>query len=176
MLAPTLSTDRLFLRAIRLSDWEAYANMWSDPRVTEFIGGEPRPRDTAWQKFGQGAGFWALFGYGYWTIADQADQFIGVGGFARHERGLAALGDHPECGWTLVPESWGKGIASEAVGAMVAWADSTHRAETRCLISNGNIASIKVAERNGYAHFADVDGNSSVFRRPAPSVAGRVPS
>ncbi len=167
MKAPTIQTERLTLRASAMADWEPYAAMWADPRVTEYIGGEPRSRDVAWPKFGQGAGFWTLFGYGYWSIVDRDGGFAGIGGFAQHERGNAALDGFPECGWTLGPDHWGKGIASEAVAAMVAWADAALGVETRCLISDGNIASVKVAMRNGYAQVAATDG-AVIYRRAAP--------
>jgi RimJ/RimL family protein N-acetyltransferase len=170
MDVPTIETDRLTLRAVVMADWEPYAAMWADRRVTEFIGGEPRSRDVAWPKFGQGAGYWPLLGYGYWSIIDRDGAFVGIGGFAQHERGIAALTGFPECGWSFVPECWGRGIASEAVGAMVAWADAALGVETRCLISNGNIASVKVATRNGYVDCAVADG-ANIYRRAAPSVA-----
>ncbi len=151
-----------------MEDWEAYARMWADERVTTYIGGTPRSRDVAWPKFVQGAGFWPLFGFGYWSITGRDGTYLGVGGFARHERGIAALEGFAECGWTFVPESWGQGIATEAVGAMVAWADHVLRAETRCLIDHGNAASVKVAMRNGYAPCAELPAQK-VFRRPAAS-------
>ena len=175
VLVPSLATERLVLRATRIDDWESYAAMWADPRVTEFIGGEPRPRDVAWTKFCQGAGFWPLLGYGYWSIIDRDDNYVGVGGFVRHERGMTELGTHPECGWTFAPDSWGRGVAGEAISAMVGWADAALRVETRCLISNGNIASIKVAERNGYVRSADLADDSAVFRRPARAGADQAP-
>jgi RimJ/RimL family protein N-acetyltransferase len=42
--APSLETDRLRLRLReqRWSDKTAYLTMWSDPRVTHYIGGEPQ--------------------------------------------------------------------------------------------------------------------------------------
>lgn len=168
MQAPELQTDRLLLRAIRMADWEPYAAMWADARVTRYIGGEPRTRAVAWTKFGQGAGFWALLGYGYWSILDHAGGYLGVGGFARHERGIAELGQYPECGWTFANEAWGRGIASEAVRAMCAWADAAGLPETRCIIAGGNIASVKVAERVGYVACAEFADNERIFRRPAP--------
>jgi RimJ/RimL family protein N-acetyltransferase len=175
MKVPTIETDRLILRAIRMEDWPPYAAMWADARVTEFIGGAPRPREVAWAKFGQGAGFWPLLGYGYWSIVDRRDSYLGVGGFARHERGLAELGDAPECGWTFAPHCWGRGIATEAVAAMVAWADDALGVETRCLISHGNAASVRVAERNGFV-LSDEISDAAVFRRPARAGADRAPS
>lgn len=169
-MIPTLSTDRLILRAIKAGDWEPYAAMWADPRVTEFIGGQPRPRDVAWPKFVQSAGFWMLFDYGYWVITDRNERFVGIGGFAQQERGIPDLVGYPECGWTFIPDIWGRGIASEAVSAMVDWADATLRVETRCLIDDGNVASIRVATRNGYEPCASFP-DKKVFRRPVPLAA-----
>jgi RimJ/RimL family protein N-acetyltransferase len=170
-MIPTLNTDRLSLRAIAMEDWEPYAAMWADPRVTTHIGGEPRPRDVAWIKFGQAAGMWNLFGYGNWTVIDRADAtFLGVCGLAQYERGITELGGFPEAGWAFAAESWGRGIASEAISAMVGWADANGISETRCLIDDANIASIKVAMRNGYEPCALLP-DKKVFRRLAPSPA-----
>ena len=170
MDAPTLTTDRLILRGITMQDWEPYTAMWSDPRVTAFIGGAPRPREVAWTKFGQAAAMWTLFGYGNWAVIDRADAtFLGVCGLAQYERGIAELARFPEAGWAFAAPSWGRGIASEAISAIVGWADTHGIAETRCLIDDGNVASVKVATRNGYAPCATLP-DKQVFRRRAPSV------
>jgi len=156
-----------------MADWAAYAAMWADPRVTAFIGGEPRPRDVAWLKFGQAAGMWSLFGLGNWCVVDRTDDmFLGICGFAIYERGIAELEGFPEAGWAFAAESWGRGIASEAIGAIHDWADKAGLSETRCLIDNDNIASVKVATRVGYLPFASLDGRR-VFTRRAASVPDR---
>lgn len=172
MDAPTLTTERLTLRAITLADWEPYATMWADPRVTTFIGGQPRPRDVAWPKFGQAVAMWTLFGFGNWAVIDRADGvFLGVCGLARYERGIPEMDIFPEAGWAFAAASWGRGIASEAIGAVTRWADAAGLAETRCMIDHANIASIKVAERCGYVPFAELPGERRAFRRPAPASA-----
>jgi RimJ/RimL family protein N-acetyltransferase len=177
MIAPTLTTDRLTLRAISMADWEPYAAMWADPRVTTFIGGVPRARDVAWTKFGQAAAMWSLFGYGNWAVIDRdGDNFLGVCGFAQYKRGIAELEGYPEAGWAFAAASWGRGIASEAIGAAVAWADVAGLPETRCLIDDDNAASIRGAERSGYARFVELPEARGVFRRQAPSDAGRARS
>jgi RimJ/RimL family protein N-acetyltransferase len=168
-MIPILHTHRLILRAITMDDWEPYAAMWADPRVTEFIGGAPRPRAVAWPKFVQSTGFWSLFDYGYWAITDHQGRFIGIGGFAQQERGIPDLVGYPECGWTFIPDVWGQGIASEAVAAMVEWADSALGTETRCLIDKANAPSIKVATRNGYTCFSDAAADPALFGRPPSS-------
>ena len=61
------------------------------------------------------------------------------------------LGDTPEIGWVLVPEVHGKGYASEAVRAVVAWGNAHFGSvRTACIIDPENAASIRVAEKNGY--------------------------
>ena len=166
MQAPTLTTDRLTLRAPTMADWEPYATMWEDPRVVEYIGGQPRPRDMAWMKFGQAAGMWHLYGYGNWAAIDRADGvFLGIAGLSDFKRGIAELEGYPEAGWAFTADSWGRGIASEVVAAVTAWADAAGIAETRCMIDHGNIASARVAARCGYQPFAELDGARTAFRR-----------
>ncbi len=164
-----LTTERLTLRGLNMADWEAYATMWADPRVTAFIGGQPRPRDVSWPKFGQSAAMWQLFGYGIWAVIDRADgTFLGVGGLADFKRGIAELEGYPEAGWAFAAASWGRGIASEAIAAVTGWADGEGIAETRCMIDHGNRPSARVAERCGYVPFAELDGNRRAYRRLAP--------
>lgn len=170
MTLPVIETGRLVLRALTMADWEPYAAMWADPRVTTFIGGEPRPRPLAWAKFGQAVAMDGLLGYGKWAVVDAAGgAFFGICGFADYQRGIAELDGCPECGWAFVAECWGRGIASEAVGAAVGWADRAGIAETRCMIDRANIASARVAERCGYAAFGELPDDRRVFRRQAPS-------
>jgi RimJ/RimL family protein N-acetyltransferase len=166
----TLTTARLILSLPVIEDWEPYAGMWADPRVTTYIGGTPRPRDVAWLKFTQMAGMWLLFGYGYWIVRERRGTFLGVAGFARFERGIAALGQFPEAGWAFHPDAWGKGIASETLAAMVAWADAQNLGETRCLIDDSNVASRKVAARCGFGQ-RDSIGTAHVFARGQGSVS-----
>ena len=172
MIAPTLTTERLILRGLTMADWEPYAAMWADPQVTTFIGGTPRPRDVAWLKFGQAAGMWCLVGYGNWAVIDRADgAFLGVAGLSDFKRGVAELDGAPEAGWAFAAASWGRGIASEAIGTVTGWADAAGIAETRCMIDHANIASAKVAARCGYTPFAELEGERTAFRRPRPATA-----
>ncbi|MFM2098749.1 MAG: hypothetical protein RLZZ366_288 [Pseudomonadota bacterium] len=168
--APTLTTARLILRAPSLDDWEAYAAAWADPQLTTYIGGQPRTRNESWGKFSAAAGLWALLGYGYWSIIDRASGiFLGTGGLAQFERGLAELRGYPEAGWAFIPDAWNKGIATEAMAAVLAWADSTLAApEIRCIIDPANVASASVAAKLGFEHMGEVDfppGTTVVYRR-----------
>ncbi|MBA4306384.1 MAG: N-acetyltransferase [Sphingopyxis sp.] len=177
MNAPTLTTERLRIEPMSLAHWAAYAAAWADPRMTEFIGGEPRSRNTSWGKFLAGIGLWSLLGYGYWSFVErETGAFVGNGGLARFERGLPELEDFPEAGWAFVPDAWGKGYATEALTAILQWADEEARlGEIRCIIDRGNSASHNVAAKLGFTKFAeshDVIGDLFIYRRE-PSPAAR---
>jgi RimJ/RimL family protein N-acetyltransferase len=113
----------LILAPISLDHWEAYAAAWADPAMTEFIGGKPRTRTESWGKFLAAAALWQFMGYGYWSFLDRASgKFLGNGGLAWFERGVAGLEGVPEAGWAFIPDAWGKGLATEAMAAVLAWA------------------------------------------------------
>lgn len=171
-MVPVLETERLRLRAHILADFEASAAMWADERVTRFIGGKPSPREDSWRRFMSFPGHWALTGFGYWLIEEKATRaYVGDGGFGNFKRDL---GDYvfeaPEQGWALMPSMQGKGYATEAAAAMLAWAESHFgRTDFVCLISPENGPSLRVAEKLGYVEFARTDyktAPSVLLRRP----------
>ena len=170
LTAPTLETGRMILRSMELEDFEQYAAAWANSEMTAFIGGNPRDRQTSWGKFLQGVGLWNLFGYGYWSFIDrESGAFLGNGGLARFERGVDELEGFPEAGWAFVPSAWGKGLATEAMTAILEWADANRTAtEIRCIIDPENVASVRVAEKLGFVFLAnseDVLGKIAVYRR-----------
>jgi RimJ/RimL family protein N-acetyltransferase len=172
MTAPTLTTDRMILTALRVDHWEAYATMWADPRMTEFIGGKPRTRNESWSKFAASTGLWNLLGYGYWAFTDrESGKLLGVGGLSQWERGISELEGFPEAGWGFAPESWGEGCATEAVAAVLGWSDRVLNApEVRCVIDPGNQASHRVAEKLGFLKIGYCEaqiGPSNIFARKA---------
>lgn len=151
MTAPTLETPRLILRGHRLGDLDELIALWSDPAVYRFIGGRPFTREETWARLQRYAGHWALAGYGFWSVREKAtDRGVGDCGIAEFERGLPLPFDRaPEAGWVLAPWAHGQGYASEAMAAVLAWADATY-ARTVCIISPGNAASLRVAGKLGY--------------------------
>jgi RimJ/RimL family protein N-acetyltransferase len=99
------------------------------------------------------AGLWSMLGYGHWVIEDRASSsFVGDVGFGDFHRELCPLIDGiPEAGWVLDPAFYGRGYATEALRAALAWADANIPAiRTACFIAPDNAASIRVAEKCGY--------------------------
>ncbi|MEA2665859.1 MAG: hypothetical protein QOI11_2803 [Candidatus Eremiobacteraeota bacterium] len=169
---PVIETARLRLRAHRAGDLDDCAAMWADPAVTRHIGGKPATRQETWTKLLRYAGMWVLLGYGYWALEERATgRLAGELGFADFGRDLASFSGRPEIGWALASHAHGKGYATEAVQAAVAWGDGAFgpAARTVCMISADNLASIRVAEKCGYHEYARTDfhGDATIlFERP----------
>ena len=150
---PTLESARLLFRVHTLADYADLAAMWADPDVTRHIGGRPFTAEESWQRLLRYAGHWQLLGFGYWAVEEKATgDFIGEIGFADYKRDLQpSLKGMPEIGWVLASPAHGKGYATEAVRAAVAWGDAHFRpARTACIIAPENLASIRVAVKCGY--------------------------
>jgi RimJ/RimL family protein N-acetyltransferase len=172
MMPPTLSTDRLIIEPLALKHWETYAAAWADPRMTQFIAPEPRTRNESWGKFLQGIGLWSLFGYGYLAFCDrETGEFLGNGGLAQFERGISGLEGFAEAGWAFKADAWGKGYATEAMTAVLAWADTTlNEPEIRCIIDIENTASMRVGEKLGFEMIETSEGTTGplgLFSRKA---------
>ena len=175
MIAPTITTQRLVLTALRPEYFEQHVATVADPRVSARVGtGQPQPRIEAWRRFCMAAGLWPLLGYGFWAIVDRATgTMIGMGGLAQFERGIAELEGVPEVGYAINADWWGRGLTTEFLAAALDWSDRVlEAAETRCIIAPDNAASIRVAQKSGFEAMGEVaDGErvSLVFRRQAPS-------
>lgn len=160
MDAPTLETERLTLRAHRLSDFDALAQMWGDPQVVRFISSKPATREESWARLLRYLGHWKLLGFGYWAVElKDGAQFVGDVGLANWQREITpSIDGMPEAGWAFSPQAHGRGIATEAVQAALGWMDARFgRQTTTCLIGVDNAASIRVAHKNGYREFTRAD-------------------
>jgi RimJ/RimL family protein N-acetyltransferase len=171
MSIPAIQTARLRLRAHRADDLNAMTTWWQDPVVTRHIGGKSFSREEIWGKLLRYAGMWPILGFGYWAIEELATgDVIGELGFADFKREIEArFASLPEIGWVLVSTAHGRGYATEAVRAVVAWGDESIDAdETMCLISRSNQASIRVAVKTGYIPSDEISYQGTrtlVFRR-----------
>ena len=80
---PTLSTNRLLLRAFRDEDLDSYAQICGDAEVMRYVGeGKPLSRADAWRQMALSLGHWHLRGYGMWGVEEkQSGTVIGRIGF-----------------------------------------------------------------------------------------------
>lgn len=154
-LVPVLETERLRLRGHRIEDFTDSAAMWADPAVVKFISGTPSTEEQAWARFLRYAGHWHHLGFGYWVVTSKADGgFLGEVGFAEYHRDTEpSLKGRPEAGWVFASHAHGKGIANEAVSAMLHWADATLDAPaTAAIFDPAHAASIHVARKLGFGN------------------------
>lgn len=113
MQIPQITTDRLLLRAFRVEDFEAYAEMMADPRVVQYLGeGRPLSRADAWRQMAMILGHWVLRGFGLWAVENRATGML-LGRIGCHEpEGFPAF----EIGYVLAQPAWGNGYAREGAG------------------------------------------------------------
>jgi RimJ/RimL family protein N-acetyltransferase len=150
---PAIDTERLTLRIHGVEDFSESAAMWGDPNVMRYIAGRTLSREEVWTRVLRYRGHWSLMGFGYWVVREKASgRFAGEVGFADYKRDMEpSIEGTPEIGWALAPWAWGKGFATEAVRAVVAWGKRHFGPVTTvCLINPQNLQSIRVARKCGY--------------------------
>jgi ribosomal-protein-alanine N-acetyltransferase len=115
-----LATERLALRAWRPSDLDAFAALNADPEVMRYF---PRPlaRGESDALAARIRADWERHGFGLWALERRADgRFLGfaglsVPGFDAHFTPCV------EIGWRLERAAWGRGYATEAARAALAF-------------------------------------------------------
>jgi RimJ/RimL family protein N-acetyltransferase len=154
-----LETERLVLRKPEAADFDGYLEMWSDPEVVRFLGGEVAgPTQTA-------AGIermerhWDRHGVGLFTVVRKEDErIVGRTGFLLwdSERWVSALHEElegpleTEVGWTFARAFWNRGYATEAAIACRDLAlGELGKNRLVSLIAFGNAPSVRVAEKIG---------------------------
>jgi RimJ/RimL family protein N-acetyltransferase len=154
MSIPTVETERLILRGPKPDDFAAYAAMWADPETTRHIGdGTPKSIEESWTSFLRHAGHWHIVGFGSWIVEEKASRrAIGVLGFNERKRGRGPDFDGlPELGWMFDRAASGKGYATEALNAALAWGKETlGPVRVIAITAPDNAASIRVAEKCGF--------------------------
>jgi RimJ/RimL family protein N-acetyltransferase len=151
--APVIETERLRLRGHDTGDFADCVAMWADPEVVRYTIREPSTSQRTWLRILAYRGHWALLGFGYWAVQERdSGRYIGELGFADFKRAInPSLDGMPELGWALCPWAHGKGYATEALKAAVAWGDAHFEGlRTVCIIHRDNQRSFRVAEKLGY--------------------------
>jgi len=149
---PRIETERLILREWQHEDIEPYSAFVADDKAMRFLGGETFDRAGAWRQMAQLIGHWAMRGHGFWAVEEMATgEFVGRVGIWEPEGWPGT-----EVGWSIMPDHWRKGFATEAGRASVQWAFDTLGLESIIsLIAPENEASIGVAKKLGEAHSGD---------------------
>lgn len=162
-LVPVLDTERLRLRAPRISEFEAYRAISQSDRWPH---GDDAPGtdEDAWLDFNQMLASWMLRGIGLFAVEAKPDGTLI--GFATidHEWGDPEV----EIGWMLTAETEGKGYATEAGAALLAFARSQGRGSVVSYVGQDHPRSAAVSRRLGGVRDlkaeADLDNALFVYR------------
>jgi [ribosomal protein S5]-alanine N-acetyltransferase len=108
----TLSTERLVLRPISLSDVDVLHTFWTDPAVRRYLwDNEVISRERVVEIVGNSEASFGRFGYGLFAIelAAMPGRLIGFCGLRR-----MADGGEVELLYGILPRYWGEGLVGEA--------------------------------------------------------------
>jgi RimJ/RimL family protein N-acetyltransferase len=142
----TLTTPRLILRRLTPEDKPSLCALLGNPETMRWY---PRPwlpeeidfwLDRQFAMYPDGSGKFAvtLLGSGEF-LGDCGPTWFDVDGV-----------QELEIGYRLLPQYWGKGYATEAASAVLTYVrDTLHKPDPISLIRPGNLASRRVAAKNG---------------------------
>lgn len=152
---PTLTTDRLILRAFVQRDLDEYAAIIGDPEVTKYLGdGKALSRMEAWRQMAMILGHWTLLGFGLWAVQDKATGALMGRIGCQQPEGFPGF----EIAYTLGQPFWGRGIAREGAAAALSYARNVlGRTSIISVIRPANAGSIRVATSLGAVLDTEVD-------------------
>ncbi len=147
-----IETARVRLRTWQSADREPFAQLNGDPRVMEFLAGVLSRAQSDAAIDGIESHF-AQHGFGPFALElRDSGAFIGAAGpmvipFHHH------FTSHIELLWRLAFDHWGKGLATEAVGAILTYCGETLQLrEIVAFTAPANARSRRVMENSGMIH------------------------
>jgi len=116
-----IETERLLLRQWHEGEWRAFHPIASDPRVYEWLGNKNPSVEEVAYAVGRFVMHWSLLGYGLWAVEErETGRLIGRAGLL-HQPDWPHGTEKVEVGWTFTPDVWGRGYATEAGRASLAF-------------------------------------------------------
>jgi len=148
-MTPSLRTERLLLRPWRDDDLAPFAALNADPEVMRWLGG-PLAREASDALAARIRAGWAAHGLGLFALEVPGETaFAGFVGLAVPDF-AAAFTPCVEVGWRLARAHWGRGYATEAARAALAFGFGPRAlAEIVSFTTAANAPSRRVMERLG---------------------------
>ena len=147
-----VETERLVLRRFRDADAAPFAAINADPEVMRYIAdGRPIDRaasDALLERIGRE---WGERGHGLWAVEERAapGTLLGFCGLAV-PMFLPQVLPAVEVGWRLGRHAWGRGVATEAAAAAVAFGfEKLGLAEILAVVHPANARSLRVVAKLG---------------------------
>jgi [ribosomal protein S5]-alanine N-acetyltransferase len=174
-----LESERLLFRSHLAADLDAFCAMEADAEVRRYVGGAPRTREAAEQRFWERTmqpvedrlAMWA-------TVLKDDGRYIGRCGLYPSIRGEQKVAGEAVLGFYLAREFWGQGFASEAGCAFVKFGfDELKLERIVTAVQVENTASVRVLEKIGFVIASREIGSRSFYHfellRPVGRSAGK---
>lgn len=162
--AETLATPRLRLDPLTAADAPAMAEVLGDPAMHAFTGGEPLDADALAARYVMLEAGSPVAGEEWLNWIVRLDgQPVG------YVQATITGADRPtaDVAWVVGTAWQGRGIATEATGAMCDWLRDRGVAQLSAAIHPDHIASARVAERAGLSPTDEIDDGETVWRDAA---------
>jgi ribosomal-protein-alanine N-acetyltransferase len=147
-----LETDRLLFRQHTMADLDAYCSMEMDPDVRRYVGGRPRTREEAEDRF-KGSLEPVTTRLRMWaTILKQGELYIGRCGIYPHFNvdGKPVPGE-ASLGLYIAKVYWGRGFATEAGQAFIQFGFNELKLDRIVtMIDTRNDVSVHVIKKLGF--------------------------
>jgi RimJ/RimL family protein N-acetyltransferase len=146
-------TDRLVLRRWRAEDREPFAAINADPEVMRFVGtGAVLGRGLSDDLLTRFEREWDERGFGLWALSAREDEDECLLGFCglTVPMFLPSVLPAVEIGWRLARGAWGRGYATEAARAALAFGfEEQGIEEILAIVDPGNARSLRVCAKLG---------------------------
>ena len=170
-----LESERLLFRSHEAADLDAFCAMEADAEVRRYVGGAPRTREAAEQRFWEGViqpvedrlAMWA-------TVLKVDGSYIGRCGLYPNIRGEQKVAGEAVLGFYLARQFWGQGFASEAGRALVEFGfDELMLERIVTAVQVENTASVRILEKLGFVVTSHEIGPRSFYHFELSRAVGR---
>jgi [ribosomal protein S5]-alanine N-acetyltransferase len=160
-----LESERLGFRPHEAGDLETFCAMEMDAEVRRYVGGAPRTREAAEERFWGRAMQPAEGRLAMWaTVLKSEDRYVGRCGLYPHLDGGTKVVGEAVLGFYLSREVWGRGLASEAGRAFIEFGfGELAMARIVTAVEVGNAASVRVLEKLGFGMVSHETGPRSFY-------------
>lgn len=162
-----LTSERFIQTKFTPNDYEDFRKLEIDPQVVKYISGEVGTEEKIKEVFARLLGISEAHDHlGFCRVLNKEDNsFIGLSKLTAYENKVNPELKMAEVGYSMFPEHWGKGIATEITVRLIEYAKELGDIyELVGMTHPDNIASIKVLTKQGFTFF------DTGFFREHPSV------
>lgn len=174
-IGPFLTTERLELWRPVADDLRGMNALTADAETRKYLGQSEQSAADTFERLLRNAGSWTLYGYGIFIVRLAGEpRIIGGCGIFHSWRGFGmGMDDVPEAGWIVHKDHWGRGLAGEAMRAILSWFDAVHgRRRLVCMIDQDHDVSDRLARQLGFRDYdlreTDEDSPLVLYERIGP--------